>query len=394
MKLICVVPDGMTDFPLKALGNKTPLQKANTPCMDYLLKNGMTGIVHTVPRGFKPGSDTANLSIMGVDPRTIKIGRGALEALARNIRIKKGEHIFRANFVTIEDNVMKDYTGGNIRTRDSKKLIAFLNKRTDRKVRFISGVDYRNLAVIRNDQIQISTVPPHDILNKKIDDYLPKGRSQELIRRIMFDTKKWLSDHPVNKNKKIAANMVWLWGEGDVDSDIPSFFKRFGLKGAVITAVDIIRGIARLLKMDVIKVPGITGYFDTNYRNKAIYALRNLKKYDYIFLHIEATDEAGHHGDLGEKIRAIENVDRLVIKTLLEAKDNFDILILPDHPTPITLRKHDSGPVPFILYSKKKSLCPNHTFMKYDESTLENPAVRIKDGFTLLNWVLKTLDGK
>ncbi len=392
MNLVVIVPDGMTDLPVKELDNKTPLQTANTRYIDFMLRNGITGIVSTIPANIEPGSDVANLSILGINPKRIKIGRGALEALAKNINIKKNENVFRANFVCIKNNILVDYTGGNIKTSQAKKLINFLNKNFDSNIRFVSGVDYRNIAIIKNNKINIKTTPPHNIINKKIDKFLPQGKSAALIREIMFKTYDILSTHPLNKNKKNPANMMWLWGEGGLDGKIDSFYEKYKLKGAIISAVDIIRGIGRLLKMDIINVPGITGDFRTNYKNKAIYTLKNLKKYDVIYVHIEAPDEAGHHGNWKEKVRAIERIDKQVVKPLLDSKEKFNILLLPDHPTPIIKRTHINSPVPFILYSKNNTLLPNHKFIKFNEYILNNPPVIIKKGYTLLNWVLRYLD--
>lgn len=391
MKLIVVIPDGMTDLPVKELNNKTPLEKAITPNIDSILRNGITGIVYTIPSGVEPGSDIANLSILGVNPAKTDIGRGALEALAQNIEIKKDEYVFRANFVYVKDNIMLDYTGGNIKTTQAKKLIELLNKNFDSKVRFIPGVDYRNLAIVRNNKaIKVVTTPPHNIINKKIDKYLPEGKSATIIKEIMFRTYEILSRYPLKK--RITANMMWLWGEGKVNNKhITPFYRKYKLRGAVISAVDIIRGIGKLLDMDIIQVPGITGDFRTNYKNKAIYALKNLKKYDFIYIHIEAPDEAGHQANYKEKIRAIEKIDRLIIKPLLESKEKFNILFLPDHPTPIIKRTHINHPVPFILYSKEKNLLPNHNFKEFNENIIPKSTLKVKKGYKLLEWVLKYL---
>jgi len=393
MKLIVVIPDGMTDLPVKELDNKTPLEKAVTPNIDSILRKGITGIVYTVPSGIQPGSDIANLSILGINPARVNIGRGALEALAQNIKIKKNEYVFRANFVCIKNNILIDYTGGNIKTLQAKKLIELLNRNFDSRVRFIPGVDYRNLAIVQNNKdIKVVTTPPHNIINKKIDKYLPQGKSATIIREIMFKTYEILSRYSLNKKRKIAANMMWLWGEGKInDKHIIPFYEKYNLRGAVISAVDIIRGIGKLLKMDIIQVPGITGDFRTNYKNKAIYALKNLKKYDFIYIHIEAPDEAGHQGNYKEKIKAIEKIDRLIIKPLVESKEKFNILFLPDHPTPICKRTHINYPVPFILYSKEKNLLPNHNFKEFNETIISKFPLKIKNGYKFLEWVLKYL---
>jgi len=391
-KLIVVLPDGMSDFPIKDLNNKTPLQVAEKEHFDFILRNGVCGAVHTVPDGLEPGSDVANLSILGVNSKSYSIGRGALEALAENIKVKDNEEIFRANFVTVIDNILIDYTGGNIKTSEAKKLINYLNNNFNSEIKFFTGVDYRNLAVIKDGFLKVKTVPPHNIIGQNIEGYLPKGKGSEIIREIMFKTYELLSAHQFNKRKKMPTNMVWLWGEGRVDSRVPSFYDKYGMKGAVISAVNIIRGIAKLLKMDVIDVPGITGDFDTNYSNKAKYALKNIDKYDFIYVHIEAPDEAGHRGNYKEKVRAIEEIDKKVLKPLLESDKKFNLLILPDHPTSTVKRTHVKHPVPFVLYSKYKKNRINHKYKKFSEHILKNPLVEIKDGYKLLEWVIKYLD--
>lgn len=390
IKLVIVVPDGMTDLPVPELGGKTPLEVAKTPNMDFILKNGVAGIVWNVPSDMEPGSDVANLSILGVNPKKIDIGRGALEALAKDIKLKNNEYVFRANFVTIEDNVMKDYTGGNIKTEYAEKLIDYLNKKIDKNVKFFPGVDYRNLAIIKTEKkINVKTTPPHNIIDKEIFSFLPKGKYSELVKDIMFESYNLLSKL---KNKRVSANMVWLWGEGKVNGKVESFEKRYGIKGAVITAVDIIKGIAKLLKMEILDVPGITGDLNTSYKNEAIYALKNLKDYDCIYLHIEAPDEAGHQGNYKEKIKSIEKIDKLVLGTLLKKKDDIYILLLPDHPTSISQRKHINSPVPFILYGK--DIRANNNFEKFSEKILNECTLKIKEGDKLLDWVLSKIVNK
>ncbi|MDD5067919.1 MAG: cofactor-independent phosphoglycerate mutase [bacterium] len=383
MKYVMIIPDGLTDLAVKELKNKTPLEKAYIPHINFLLQNGLTGAVRTVPDHHEPGSDVANLSLLGVDPRKVRIGRGALEALSQNIRINKQETILRLNFVTVKDDIMIDNTGGDIKSLEARGLIRELNRKIGQGKKFYPGVGYRNLVKISRAGLNIHTVPPHDILGKKIHQHLPEGKDRNVIIGIMEQANRILTQSSFRRTRKIKANAVWLWGEGyAVDTD--SFYKKYGLKGAVISAVDIIKGIARLLKMDVIDVPGITGDFHTCYRNKALYALRNLKKYDFIFIHIEATDEAGHKGDYKEKIKAIEKIDREIVRTLLKAQEKFSIILLPDHPTPVKYRTHINKEVPFIFYSKGKALCPNHHFKTYSENILKRPPLFIKEGHTFL----------
>ena len=385
-KLIIIVPDGMADERIPDLGNKTPLEVARKPNIDFIFKNGITGVVKNIPDNLEPGSDVANFSILGVNSASNKIGRGILEAFAKDIKINNNEYVFRANFVTIKNDLMIDYSGGNIDNNEAKKIIEQLNKYINSFVRFYSGVGYRNLAVIKyKNRIDIKTVPPHDIIGKDIKDYLPKGKDSKIIIDIMFRTK----DIIAKLRKKSSANMLWLWGEGSKPKNLKSFYDNYKLKGAVISAVDIIKGIAKLLKMDVIKVPGITGDYKTNYKNKALFAIKNLNKYDVIYIHIEAPDEASHHGNYIEKIKAIEKIDKMIVGEILKSKKDLSILLLPDHITSCLKRTHIKKPVPFIFYSPK--IKPNHNFEKFSEAILENPPLFIENGHKLLKNFIKLI---
>lgn len=390
MKYIMVIPDGLTDFCLKKKIKKTPLDEANIPYIDTLLQNGLTGTVKTIPNNMSPGSDVANLSLLGVNPRSFIMGRGAIEALARDIKLNKNQTAFRANFVTIKNDLMVDYTGGDIKNKNAGELVKLLNNHFDNSITFYHGVSYRNIAIINKSNLKLQTEPPHNILDKKIQSYLPSGRDGALIRNIMQQASIVLNNSAYLKKKKLKANSIWLWGEGHVKCG-DSFYKRHHLKGAVISAVDIIRGIAKFLKMDVINVPGITGDFNTNFENKAKYALKNIDKYDFIYVHVEATDEAGHKGDFQEKKKAIEKIDQLIVKPLLKSNKKFNIILIPDHPTPIKLRTHIDEEVPFIIYSKYKTLTPNHQFRHYSEQILRKSPITIKKGHKFLeqvkNWV-------
>ncbi|MDH5717593.1 MAG: cofactor-independent phosphoglycerate mutase [Spirochaetia bacterium] len=385
MKYIMVIPDGLTDLRIKKYNNKTPLDSANIPAIDYLLQNGMTGTVQTIPDGCPPGSDIAQLSLLGVNPRKVKLGRGAIEALANNIKVNDGETVFRTNFVTIENQIMKDYSGGGIHTKDSKEMIKQLNQEFDENVRFFAGVGYRNIAVINKKNIKIKTTPPHDITDKKINSYVPKGQSGDFINSIMTKAHEVIINSNYFKKNKLKANNIWLWGEGKVSNGV-SFEKSYNLKGAVISAVDIIKGIAKYLSLDVIKVPGITGEFNTNYGNKFKYALKNINKYDFIYIHIEAPDEAGHQGNFNEKKSAIEKIDKMIIKPLLESKEKFNIIVVPDHPTPLKYRTHTNEKVPFILYSKYKNIKSNHNFSHYCEDIVKKSPLHLNTGHNFLKW--------
>ncbi len=384
MKYILILPDGMADLPIKGLGGKTPLEYAHTPYMDYMSKNGIVGCVKTVPTGIKPGSDIANMSILGVNPKKVKIGRGALEALAMGLNDLEDKIIFRANFVTIRNNIMEDYTGGGIKSKTGKKIINHLNKYFKNKgVRFVSGLDYRNIAIIDKDNIDVKTIPPHDILNKKINNYLPKGKDSKFIIDIMNKTSELIK----NSNIKSNTNMIWLWGEGKINKGF-SFEEKYGVKGAVISAVDIIKGIARYLGMDVIKVKRITGDIDTAYNNKAKAALKNLDKYDFIFVHIEAPDEAGHRGNPEEKVEAIEKIDKDIVGFILNnIKSDTKIILLPDHPTPCKLRTHTDKPVPFVIYNTNKN--NKSKINKFSEKICLKRQNVIRAGYKFLEYIMK-----
>jgi len=394
MKYIMVVPDGLTDLRIKKHNNKTPLDAARIPSIDFLLHHGLVGVVKTIPNNRDPGSDVANLSLMGINTNVTYPGRGALEALAQNIKIKKNETAFRANFVTIIDNKMKDYTGGNIKSPDARVLITLLNKHFNHSVRFYAGVDYRNIAIVKKKCLRIKTEPPHNILDKNINPYLPCGRDGSLITEIVLQSHHILKKAAYTRKKQLKVSHIWLWGQGSYIKGQPSFYKKFKLKGAVISAVDIIKSIAKLLKMHVIKVPGITGDFYTNYANKAQYALSHLKKYDFIYIHIEATDEAGHKGDFREKVQAIQKIDHQIIKSLLEDKQKFNIIFVPDHPTPVKYRTHINQKLPFIVYSKTKPLKPNHNFNHYSEQILKNPPCSIDKGYQFIEKIIKLVNKK
>ncbi|MBU1076224.1 MAG: cofactor-independent phosphoglycerate mutase [Spirochaetes bacterium] len=386
MKYIMVIPDGLTDFRPHKNSKKTPLESARIPYIDHLLKNGMTGVIHTIPSSMPPGSDVANLSLLGMDPRKAKLGRAALEALAQSIKLNKDQTAFRVNFVTIKKDILTDYTGGEIKTKNAAYLIDLLNKNfNDDSIRFYPGVSYRNLAVINRSHFKVKTEPAHNILDKNIRPFLPKGKDGSYIRGIMEKADRILNNNTdaYRKKNKLKADHIWMWGEGHLKKGT-SFYERHKLKGAVISAVDIVRGIACFLKMDVIPVPGITGDFHTNYRNKAKYALKYIDKYDFIYVHVEATDEAGHKGDFNEKKRAIEKIDEQIIGPLLKSKKKFNIIIVPDHPTPIRIKTHINEEVPFVFYSKSREMIPNHLFTHYSEQILKRPPLRFRNGHDFL----------
>ncbi len=365
MKYIVLIGDGMADRPLKELGKKTCLQYARTPNMDWLARAGEVGTVRTIPKGFEPGSDVANLSILGYDPKKYYSGRAPLEAVFRGIILKPADVAFRCNLVTLKTGAnlsmtsafMQDYSAGHISTAESRRIINDVNKHFgDGNISFYPGVSYRHLMVWKGGRTEVRCTPPHDIPGRKISGYLPSGRGGDVLRRLMEKTGEFLMTHPVNRNRirkgLSPANSLWFWGQGK-RLHIPSYTKKYRLKGALISAVDLTKGLGICAGFDVLNVRGATGYLDTNYSGKANAALRALLSHDFVYVHVEAPDEAGHNGDVRGKIRAIEDFDKKVVGAVRKGVGKFgaySILLLPDHCTPIRVRTHTSEPVPFVIY--------------------------------------------
>jgi len=394
MKYVVVLPDGVADVPIEELGNKTPLDVAKHPNMDWIAANGITGLSATIPSGFKPGSDVGCMSVFGYDPRKYYTGRAPLEAAAQSIPLKPDDVAFRCNTVTVDHGVLADYSAGHIETSDSTILIKAINERLAKHgMTFYPGVSYRHLAVIPGkDYAKTQCTPPHDISGKPIQPHLPTGPGSELVRRVMEESVEVLRQHPINANRlamgKSPATMLWFWGQGTAAS-FPSFQKTYGLKGGCISAVDIVRGLGRLVSLDIIPVPGITGYFDTNYRGKGEYALKALEDHDFVLVHVEPTDEAGHMGDVQKKIQAIEDTDKLVVGTILEGlkrrTEPFAIMVVPDHPTSTKLKTHIPDPVPFAIYV---SGGPKGAVTAYTESAAARSGKRFDEGYQLMAFFL------
>ncbi len=352
MKYIVLVPDGMADYPVEKLGGRTPLDVAETPNMDYVVKNGLLAQVATIPDRMAPASDVANLSIIGYDPREFYSGRAPLEAAYLGVDLTAQDVAFRCNLVTIADEKMADYSAGHISTHEASVLIQELNRGLGSDtVRFYPGVSYRHLAVLRGypvDELsRCLCTPPHDILGDSIRRHMPKGKGAQVLLDLMEKSKDVLSRHEINRVRldlhENPANMIWLWGQGQ-KSQMPLFRQKYGKTGAVISAVDLIKGIGKLIGLEVIPVEGATGYYDTNYAGKAEAGLKALERLDFVFIHVEATDEAGHNGDLRNKIACIERFDSLVVGTILNhfksSRNGWRLMVLPDHATPVELRKH------------------------------------------------------
>lgn len=381
MKYVLVLLDGMADYKLDELGGKTPVQAADTPAMDVIASRSEIGRVRTVPDGYKPGSDVANLGVLGYDVRKCYTGRSPLEALAMGIEMRDGDLALRANLVTLsgdgdfEDKLMKDYSAGEISTEEARVLIGdlcdYLRKENLMNgAELYAGTSYRHCMLIHGAEPNETLTPPHDITGKRIGEHLPKGGLSDLMNEMIKASHAFLSAHPINKARisegKNPANSLWLWGEGTKPA-IDSFERKYGKSGAMISAVDLLRGIAMGGGMKVVEVAGATGTINTNFDGKAEAAIRELESgTDFCMVHLEATDECGHQGNVSDKVRAIELIDQKVIARLYshftEAKTPFSMLIMPDHYTPLSTRTHSSEPVPYMLYTSVKPLGCNAEF--------------------------------
>lgn len=356
-KYAIILADGAADEPVASLDGQTPLEAARTPNIDAIVRAGRIGTVRTVPKGYSPGSDVATMSLLGYDVAKHYTGRAPIEAVARKIQLKPDDVIFRCNLISVIDGEMRDFTAGHIESEASQQIIASLNDAfADEPIEFHTGVSYRNLLVLK-DQATLDTVcmPPHDIPGEPVADYVPKGRGSELVRSIMDRAREILASHPANDKRRnlglTVATDIWLWGQGIVPI-LQRFRPRYGVSGAVIAAVDLIRGLGRLIGWPLIDVPGATGFIDTDYAAKGRYAIDALNEYDLIAVHIEAPDEAGHMGDAKAKVEAIERIDADIVGPLVDALKSYDrwrVLVAPDHPTPVNTKTHTSDPPPFCM---------------------------------------------
>jgi 2,3-bisphosphoglycerate-independent phosphoglycerate mutase len=398
----------MADRPRADLGGRTCLQAAKTPNLDQLASAGQVGMVSTVPDGYAPGSDVANLSVLGYDPRKYYTGRSPLEAASIGVSLGPDDVAFRCNLVTLRSTgggaaaerrrttlVMEDFSAGHISTADARTLIEEIGgKLGTEHIRFYPGVSYRHLMVWKGGKDRIDCTPPHDIQDKDIQDYLPRGEGDDVINELMEASFDILSNHPLNRarheNGKRVANSIWLWGQGKRPS-MPTFREKYGLEGAVISAVDLTKGLGVYAGFEVINVPGATGWIDTNYVGKAEHALFALKSRDIVYLHVEAPDEAGHTGDVKNKIKAIEDFDEFIVGNVMHGMKQFDeyrILALPDHPTPLEIRTHSAEPVPFVLYDSRSERKGGP--VTYDERIADrSDAIVFKEGYKLMDYFLR-----
>lgn len=394
MKYCMIISDGMADYPLEELGSKTCIEAARTPNMDYISLNGQLGTVQTIPAGFPPGSDVAAMSLLGYEPKLYYTGRAPIEAASIGVDLKEDVIAFRCNLVTVIDNILADYSAGHISNKEADVLISCLNENLGTEsIRFYSGKSYRHIMTYQSeDGLDAICNPPHDIMGQPIETNFPKGNGCELLIKLMNKSYQILSRHYINKERvnagKNPANMIWLWGQGGKPL-FPQFREIFGIKCAVISAVDLINGLALLMGMNVIKVPGVTGNIDTDYDAKARYAIDALDNHDLVVVHIEAPDEMGHCGNTTEKIKAIENIDKKIVGPILRSLENsneFRILTLPDHYTPIVKKTHSSEPVPFAMcgYGIEKRIG-----YRFTEANANKSGLHFESGYKLINYFLK-----
>jgi 2,3-bisphosphoglycerate-independent phosphoglycerate mutase len=403
MRYIILLGDGMADYPLEELKGKTPLEYAHTPYMDMIASQGTIGLIDTIPAGFSPGSDVAIMTVLGYDPKQYYTGRGPLEAASMRLQLGDNDVAFRCNLVTLggdEQYIMDDFTAGHITSQEAQIIINDIGKELgSTSFQFYPGVSYRNLLVWRDGKYLLETTPPHDITGRAISNYLPRGgNGVDQLNSLMTRSQAILKDHPVNrlrlKRGEKPVSSIWLWGQGRV----PKFEKltdKYNLRGGMISAVDLLNGIAVCAGLQVISVAGATGYTDTNYSGKASKALDALKDMDFVFVHVEAPDEMGHEGNIQGKIKAIEDFDKKVVGTILSeiySIGPFRLLVLSDHPTPISLRTHASDPSPFAVLSsdKDENLRNGSTF---SESSAKGNGVMVSPGNLLMDSFIRNWRG-
>jgi len=389
MKYCILIVDGAAGLPLPERGGKTCLELAHTPNLDAMAQEGILGLVRTVPTGMEPSSACACMSVLGYDPEVYYRGRGGIEAKSMGITIDDGEVVFRCNLVAIRDGKMWSYSAGYISTEEAVQLIRALNENLgDGNIQFYPGVSYRHICKLkgREDALLATCTPPHDIPNKPIKEFLPRGAGSDILRDLMARSEAVLRDHPVNVRRRsrgeIPATMIWLfWGSGKA-SDMSTFKEIYGLGAAMTSGVDLLRGLARMVEMEVLDIPGVTDGLDNNYAAQAAGALKALEERDLVVIHIEAPDEAAHNGSIDDKVGAIQRVDEEVVSRLRSWRPGgFRMLILPDHPTPIKVQTHTGDPVPFLLWGQ--GFIPNGA-KRFTEAEARSTGFFIEDGYKIM----------
>ena len=393
-KYVIIIPDGAADEPLEQFGNKTVLEAAHTPSMDKISELGRQGLARTVPAGMEAGSDVAQMSLLGYDPKRYYTGRAPIEAEARNIKLSLEDWVFRCNLITIADGEMADHSAGHISTAEAGKLIKELDEQLgNEQIRFHTGVSYRHLLVFKKLDFDVHTYPPHDHIGTAIDKLLPRGKGADMLVDLMARSQQLFTGHDINKVRKdLGENQVssiWLWGQGK-RAQMEHFEKRFGLKGVTITAVDLVKGLSKLIGFDLVDVPGATGFIDTNYQGKASAAIEALREYDIVLIHIEAPDEASHSGNAEMKKKAVEQIDKYIVGPVFEALQGYEswrMLVMPDHPTPVRTCAHSNEPVPFAMAGDNISGILHTSF---SEANAAKSGFRIDNGFELMEYFLKS----
>lgn len=397
MKYLVVLCDGMADYPIEELNGKTPLEYADTPTMDSLAKKSYVGLVKTVQDGMKPGSDVANLSVLGYNPEVYYTGRSPLEAGSIGIDMKPTDVSLRCNLVTLseepnyQDKTILDYCADDISTAEAEILVKYLaDKLNSEEFQFYNGVSYRHCLIWNNGTLDVGTLtPPHDITGKPIKDYIPTHKNAKKLYDLMVKSYDLLKDHPVNKARiekgLKPANSIWLWGEG-VRANLDNFKEKYGLKGSMISAVDLLKGIGKFSGMNVVNVDGATGYLDTNFKGKAQASIDEFKNgQDFVYIHIEAPDECGHRNEMMNKVKAIATIDEKILKPVVEylqsTGEDFKVLVTPDHATPIALRTHTNDPIPFFIYDSTKEIQGVDGFC---EKTAKDTGNYINAGYTIM----------
>ena len=392
-KYVIIIPDGAADEPIEQFDGKTIFEAANIPNIDKLSQGGIQGTVRTVEPGMTPGSDVAMMALLGYEPNRYYSGRAPIEAVAMNIDLDEADWVFRCNLVTIADGLMADHSAGHISTEEGAKLIAEINESiADANTTFHPGVSYRNLCVISGADFDIHTTPPHDIIGQSAEQNLPNGEGAEMLIDMMARSQQLFADHEINRIRtdlgENPASSIWLWGQGR-RAQMESFEKRFGLKGAAITAVDLVRGLAKLIDFDLIAVEGATGFVDTNYKGKAEAAIAALEEYDIVIVRVEAPDEAGHSGSAETKKTAVERIDKYIVAPVHEALQKYEqwrILVMPDHPTPVANQAHSAEPVPFVIAGTNVKAATNKDF---GETNAAETGFNIAKGYELMEYFVK-----
>lgn len=404
MKYLILVGDGMGDHPVTELNNCTPLEAANIPTIDALCKEGEFFLSHTVPESLPPGSDVANLSLLGYDPEKYYTGRAPLEAASMGIELAEDETAFRCNMVTLDHDAtgkvtMVDFAAGHITSEESHQLIEALEEHcSTERFHFKPGISYRNLVVVKGSFPDMAPVPPHDHIEKEVTEHWQRYQQDPEWKELLAKVAAVLESHPVNQkriaNGKNPANMVWLWGEGKMPNP-PTFASQYKITGTMISAVDLLKGLGVVAGLDVAQVEGATGYIDTNYEGKAQAAINALKTQDFVFVHLEGPDEAGHQGLAKDKIQAIEDLDSKIVKRIIDSlkddKQDFRVVVTMDHFTPLTLRTHTREPVPTLLYDSRKNQTPSGKTFCEKEAIAHDTEVnnRLTSGYKLLNKLLE-----